>query len=64
MTKLSDLGLPIPGKRHDGEPSDEDGHFYKCKICGQPADMRDLRQVMWHEQPRHERLKPEVVRRS
>ncbi|MBZ9909210.1 hypothetical protein LB557_24680 [Mesorhizobium sp. BR115XR7A] len=62
MTKPSDLGPPIKGKPH--EPSDEDDHFYKCKICGQPVDMRDLRQVMWHEQPRHERLRPEVVTRS
>ncbi|MEI9410283.1 hypothetical protein [Mesorhizobium salmacidum] len=62
MTKLSDLGPPIKGNPH--EPSDDGDHFYKCKICGQPVDMRDLRQVMWHEQPRHERLKPEVVKRS
>ncbi|TPI32408.1 hypothetical protein FJW08_08100 [Mesorhizobium sp. B3-2-1] len=59
MTKLSDLGPPIPGKPHDGEPADEGEHFYKCEICGQPVDMRDLRQVMWHEQPSHERLDPQ-----
>ncbi|MEI9416542.1 hypothetical protein [Mesorhizobium sp. Cs1321R2N1] len=53
---------PIKGNPH--EPSEEGDLFYKCKICGQPVDMRDLRQVMWHEKPRHERLKPEVVKGS
>ncbi|MEI9413120.1 hypothetical protein [Mesorhizobium salmacidum] len=62
MTKLSDLGPPIKDRPH--EPSDDGDHFYKCKICGQPVDMHGLRQVMWHEQARHDRLKPEVVKRS
>ncbi|MBZ9799429.1 hypothetical protein [Mesorhizobium sp. ES1-4] len=63
MTKPSDLGPPIKGKPHE-PPSDEGDHFYKCDISGQPVDMRDLRQVIWHEQPTHERLKPQVVKRS
>ncbi|UCI22648.1 hypothetical protein FJ970_32475 (plasmid) [Mesorhizobium sp. B2-1-8] len=63
MTKLSDPGPSIPGKRHEGEPDDEDENFYICKVCGQPVDMRDLRQVIWHEQPRHKPLKPELVKK-
>ncbi|KAA3452260.1 hypothetical protein C7I87_02395 [Mesorhizobium sp. SARCC-RB16n] len=59
MTKLSDLGTSIPGKRHEGEPDDEDENFYKCEICGQRLDVRDLRQVMSHEQPSHEPLDPQ-----
>ncbi|WP_404924901.1 hypothetical protein [Mesorhizobium sp. ORM16] len=35
--------------------------FYTCKICGQKVDMRDLRQVMWHEQPDHEPLEPSAA---
>jgi len=37
MTKLSDLGPPIPGTRHDGAPAHEEDNFYACDICGQPA---------------------------
>ncbi|RWN61456.1 MAG: hypothetical protein EOR99_31130 [Mesorhizobium sp.] len=56
MTKLSDLGPPINGKRH-GEPvKDEDEPFYTCPKCGQEVDKRDLRQVIWHGQPAHEPL--------
>lgn len=56
MTKLSDLGPPIMGKRHDGKPLREADHFYACRSCGQVVDKRDLRQVIWHEQPGHQRL--------
>ncbi|WP_027145334.1 hypothetical protein [Mesorhizobium sp. WSM3626] len=59
MTKLSDLGPPIEGKPHEGEPDAE--RFYLCKICGQAVDMCDLRQVMWHEQPSHEPLEQETA---
>ncbi|RWN25254.1 MAG: hypothetical protein EOR95_29070 [Mesorhizobium sp.] len=56
MTKLSDLGPPIAGTRH-GEPvKHEEDHFYFCPTCGQAVDRRDLRQVIWHEQPSHTRL--------
>lgn len=34
----------------------EEDNFYTCKICGQKVDMRDLRQVFWHEEPDHEPL--------
>lgn len=56
MTKLSDLGPPIPGKQHGGEPADENDNFYTCPTCGQQVDMRDLRQVIWHERPKHKPL--------
>ncbi|MER9702173.1 hypothetical protein [Mesorhizobium sp. M0146] len=53
MTRISDLGPPIPGKPHD---PDWQEHFHVCPICGQQVDRRDFRQVMWHEQPDHEPL--------
>ncbi|PBB94993.1 MULTISPECIES: hypothetical protein [unclassified Mesorhizobium] len=56
MTKLSDLGPPITGKRHGGQPPSPRDHFYKCRRCGQLVDRQDLRQVIWHEQPEHEPL--------
>lgn len=58
MTKLSDLGPPIPGKLH-GEDIPEEQHFYNCPNCGQRVDQRDLRQVFWHEVPGHDALQPE-----
>lgn len=45
MTKLLDLGPPITGRRHGGEVSNEDDHFYACPVCGQVVDKRDLRQM-------------------
>ncbi|PWJ84369.1 hypothetical protein C8D77_1333 [Mesorhizobium loti] len=59
MTKLSDLGPPIPGTLHGGDLIREEGHFYNCPNCGQKVDQRDLRQVFWHEEPGHEPLEPE-----
>ncbi|OBQ72411.1 hypothetical protein [Mesorhizobium loti] len=59
MTKLSDLGPPIPCKLHGGKPEREEDNFYSCPYCGQIVDQRVLRQVMWHEGPGHEPLEPE-----
>ncbi|MBZ9851230.1 hypothetical protein LB565_24895 [Mesorhizobium sp. CA14] len=56
MTRLSDLGPPITGKPHGGEPAREIDHFYFCRTCGQAVDKRDLRQVIWHEQREHKPL--------
>lgn len=57
MTKLSDLGPPpITGTRHGGPPKHEPDHFVLCSVCGQAIDMRDLRQVFWHDVPKHEPL--------
>lgn len=35
MTKLSDLGPPVIGKRHGVKPTDEGDRFYNCPHCGQ-----------------------------
>jgi len=59
VTKLSDLGPPIVGKRHGTEPVDERIHFYNCPNCGQMVDQRDARQVFYHEGPGHKPLEPE-----
>ncbi|AZO47916.1 MAG: hypothetical protein EOS54_11070 [Mesorhizobium sp.] len=61
MTKLSDLGPPLTGTRR-GSPPDEYPvcHFYLCPRCGQPVDMRDLRQVIWHQKAEHERLEADA----
>ncbi|BCG83109.1 hypothetical protein MesoLj113b_66510 [Mesorhizobium sp. 113-3-3] len=58
MTKLSDLGPPIPGRR-DGTELREEDNFYPCPNCRQMVDQRDLRQVIYHEHPAHEPLEPE-----
>lgn len=63
MTKLSDLGPPVPGKQHGGEPADVRDNFMTCPVCGQQLDMRDFRQVAWHDQPQHEPLELELVPR-
>ncbi len=56
MTKLSDLGPETKDKRHAGPPRQEEGQFMLCLTCGQAIEMRDLRQVFWHDQPGHEPL--------
>lgn len=42
------------GKRVGGEPENEADHFITCPVCGQTIDMRDLEEVLRHEQPGHE----------
>ncbi|RWL42262.1 MAG: hypothetical protein EOR60_26160 [Mesorhizobium sp.] len=54
--KISELGPPIVGRRHGGEPVKESDHFLLCPICGQAIDLRDLRQVIWHQRPDHDPL--------
>jgi len=53
MTKLSDLGPPDAPKPLGANGHD---HIHTCAVCGQLVDRRDIRQVMWHEQPDHEPL--------
>lgn len=36
---------------------DEAQHFMNCAICGQSFDMRNLFEVLYHEQPNHEPIK-------
>ncbi len=52
----------IKGHREGGDPEDERENFYICQTCGQPVDMRDLYQVMHHEQPVHKPIPPEEVK--
>jgi len=40
----------IIGERLGGEPQDEREHFIKCPTCGRWLDMRDLGEVLAHEQ--------------
>ncbi|AZO19870.1 MAG: hypothetical protein E5W38_01695 [Mesorhizobium sp.] len=56
MTKLSDQGPMITGRRNGGPLENEADYFYLSPICGQPVDMQDLSQVMWHDRPVHYRL--------
>ncbi|TGP86380.1 hypothetical protein EN866_24075 [Mesorhizobium sp. M2D.F.Ca.ET.223.01.1.1] len=56
MIKLSDLGSPIIGRLWVRRAASEEEHFIICRACGQAVDKRDLRQVIWHEQPGHKPL--------
>lgn len=56
-------GHQIVGERIGGEPADEAEHFYLCKACQQPVDMRDLAAVFHHEEPGHEPLPAEDAER-
>ena len=40
----------IIGERLGAEPQDEREHFIKCPACGRWLDMRDLGEVLAHEQ--------------
>jgi len=56
VTKLSDLGPPIVGRLRVKAAAQERDHFHICPACGQAVDRRDLRLVIWHEQPGHSPL--------
>jgi hypothetical protein len=52
-------GFPIRrmnGKRLGGEPGNEADYFYKCSVCSQTVDKRDLGEVFHHELPGHDPL--------
>ncbi|RTM07518.1 MAG: hypothetical protein EKK31_11220 [Hyphomicrobiales bacterium] len=51
--KISELGPRIVGRHHCGEPMGRPDHFLLCPACGQAIDLRDLRQVIWHQRPAH-----------
>lgn len=53
----------IIGQREGGQPADETEHFYLCRACQQPVDMRDLAAVFHHEEPGHEPLPAEDAER-
>ncbi|ESY62360.1 hypothetical protein X742_33200 [Mesorhizobium sp. LNHC232B00] len=52
---LNALDDPIPGKPQDSKPADDLDNFYTCPTQS-AANIRDLRQVIWHEQPKHKPL--------
>ncbi|MBZ9859714.1 hypothetical protein [Mesorhizobium sp. CA12] len=56
MTKLSELGPTFSFTTHDQPGAPPTPDTYRCETCGQIVDRRDLRQVMWHEQPGHKPL--------
>ncbi|MGN6771926.1 MAG: hypothetical protein ACTHJQ_19080 [Rhizobiaceae bacterium] len=55
MMKLSDLDDPIfeepPFPIGEGEE-----RFFPCPACGQIVDGEDLKEILWHAMPDHERL--------
>lgn len=53
----------IIGERIGEEPAAEAEHFYLCKACRQPVDMRDLAAVFHHEEPGHAPLPVEDAER-
>ncbi|TPI20376.1 hypothetical protein FJW08_31900 [Mesorhizobium sp. B3-2-1] len=59
MTKLSELGAPP--NHHYGGAAYRSENLYQCPVCRQPVDMRDLRQLVWHDNMFHGPLKPEIV---
>lgn len=61
MRRISEMAkLQNPGGRSEfegPEPADESEHFRVCEFCGQAYDMRDLGQLLYHQQqPSHEPL--------
>ncbi|RWB19913.1 MAG: hypothetical protein EOQ40_17410 [Mesorhizobium sp.] len=56
MTKLSDLGPPMSGKQPDRYKARDYVNSYVCPVCHQVVDMTDLRQLVWHREPKHEAL--------
>jgi len=43
-----------PGVFQGVEPLAEAEHFYVCSVCGQAVDMRQLADVLYHEELQHE----------
>lgn len=46
-----------PGILQGPEPEDEAEHFELCVTCGQAFDMRDLEQVLYHDEEMHEPMR-------
>ncbi|MER9652483.1 hypothetical protein NKJ26_03060 [Mesorhizobium sp. M0152] len=51
------IAVGVTGKRHAGPVKDEIEHFMICPVCGQEIDMRNLAEVLHHDNPHHEPLK-------
>ena len=43
----------MPGVFKGVEPLAEVDHFYVCSVCGQAVDMRQLADVLYHEELTH-----------
>jgi len=56
MNKITNGGKGIIGKREGGDPENELDNFYACAKCGQSVDMRDLGQVLHHEEVDHKKI--------
>lgn len=57
MTRLSDLGPPKGVTVHCPPDAREDSDFYRCETCRQIVDLKDVRQVIWHQfEDEHEPL--------
>lgn len=48
-----EISNELAGKRVGGDPENEADHFMECRGCGQNFDMRDLGQIIHHEQAGH-----------
>jgi hypothetical protein len=44
---------PPEGPDFDAIPEDEKIHYYRCKECGGLVDMRQLDEVLFHEDHKH-----------
>lgn len=62
LQRKLDEAMSFPAKRKGGAPNDEMEHFMQCGECGQYFDMRDLVEVLRHEEPGHEANVAEMVR--
>lgn len=43
-----------PGVFKGAEPLAEAEHFYLCSVCGQAVDIRQLADVLYHEELKHD----------
>lgn len=43
-------GWKVTGYRVGPQPKDETEHFIKCSLCGSMLDMRDLGEILIHEE--------------
>lgn len=49
--------MTSPGILQGPEPEDEAEHFELCVTCGQAFDLRDLEQVLYHDEEMHEPMR-------
>ena len=54
--RLVEMAAGIKGQIVGSDPEDETAHFEQCNGCKQMYDMRDLAQVLHHDQEMHEAM--------